>query len=68
MTSKVTGFKSHRFICVWSCQKNGLRYCGQLSCGITLNSPGLPDRIRNSFQRRVRCCIQTHGQHFEYLL
>ena len=32
------------------------------------NSPGLPERIRNSFHRRVQCCIQTHGQHFEHLL
>ncbi|PSN44561.1 hypothetical protein C0J52_12439 [Blattella germanica] len=32
------------------------------------NTPGLPERIRNSFQRRVQCCIQMHGQHFEHLL
>ncbi|PSN58327.1 hypothetical protein C0J52_11559 [Blattella germanica] len=52
--------------CVEPCQNPGLRYCGQLSCRITLaNSPGLPERIRNSFHRRVQSCIQTHGQHFE---
>ena len=28
------------------------------------NSPGLLERIRNLFQKRVECCIQTHGQHF----
>ncbi|PSN49412.1 hypothetical protein C0J52_23138 [Blattella germanica] len=31
-------------------------------------SPGLPEIICTSFQRRVECCIQMHGQHFEHLL
>ena len=32
------------------------------------NDPGLLERIRGSFRRRLDCCIQVEGQHFEHVL
>jgi hypothetical protein len=36
--------------------------CQQIS-----NEPGVFERIRNSMWRRVQCCVQMQGQHFEHL-
>jgi hypothetical protein len=32
------------------------------------NEPGVFERIRNSMRRRVQCCVQMQGQHFEHIL
>jgi hypothetical protein len=36
--------------------------CQQIS-----TEPGVFERIRNSMWRRVQCCVQMQGQHFEHL-
>jgi hypothetical protein len=38
------------------------------ACQQIRNEPGVFERIRNSMRRRVQCCVQMQGQHFEHLL
>jgi hypothetical protein len=38
------------------------------ACQQIRNEPGVFEKIRNSMHRRVQCCVQMQGQHFEHLL
>jgi hypothetical protein len=37
------------------------------ACQQIRNEQGVFERIRNSMRRRVQCCVQMQGQHFEHL-
>jgi hypothetical protein len=45
-----------------------LQHCIEGACQQIRNDPGVFERIQNSMQRRVKCCVQMQGQHFERLL
>jgi hypothetical protein len=77
LASQITWLKSCGLLRLGSCEKLSVHLCRWQSWRIAASDLRcLPNKkwtrsfesIRNSMRRRVLCCVQMQGQHFEHLL